>query len=195
MKTIASHDIQTTTVQLSLNLSQLIAYLSSLDTAILKQIIRSLGAELSERQEIPFSDVLKEIFSEKVSQTSPPNWDQWFAEVDEFSSVSSSLSKKKQSKPLDQLIDNLKNLLPKLQDQYRIRSLGVFGSYVRGEETETSDLDLLVDFEQDSSIGLIKICGLENYLTQQLGIQVDLTLLNELKSQPSQQILSEVVYL
>ena len=195
MKTIASHDIQTTTVQLSLNLSQLIAYLSSLDTAILKQIIRSLGAELSERQEISFSDVLKEIFSEKVSQTSPPNWDQWFAEVDEFSSVSSSLSEKSQPKPLDQLIDNLKSLLPKLQDQYRIRSLGVFGSYVRGEETETSDLDLLVDFEQDSSIGLIKICGLENYLTQQLGIQVDLTLLNELKSQPSQQILSEVVYL
>lgn len=195
MKTIASHDIQTTTVQLSLNLSQLIAYLSGLDTEILKQIIRSLGAELSERQEISLSDVLKEIFTEKLSQNNPPDWDQWFAEVDQLSSVSSSLSEKKQSKPLDQLIDNLKNLLPKLQDQYRIRSLGVFGSYVRGEETGTSDLDLLVNFDQDSSIGLIKICELENYLTKHLGIQVDLTLLNELKSQPSQQILSEVVYL
>ena len=43
MKTIASHDIQATTVQLSLDLNQLIAHLSSLDTEILKQIIRSLG--------------------------------------------------------------------------------------------------------------------------------------------------------
>jgi hypothetical protein len=89
MKTIASHDISTTTVQLSLDLSQLIAYLSSLDTEILKQIIRSLGAELSERQEIPLSDVFKEIFSEKVLRNNSPDWDQWFAEVDELSSVSS----------------------------------------------------------------------------------------------------------
>jgi predicted nucleotidyltransferase len=170
MKTIASHDIQTTTVQLSLDLSQLIAHLSSLDTEILKQIIRSLGAELSERQEISLSDVLKEILSEKLSNKNP-------------------------SKTLDQLIHHLKNLLPKIQDQYKIRSLGVFGSYVRGDQTVTSDLDLLVDFDPDSSIGLIKICELENHLTQQLGIQVDLTLLNELKSQASQQILSEVVYL
>ena len=170
MKTIASHDIQTTRVQLSLDLSQLIAYLSSLETEILKQIIRSLGAELAERHEISLSDILKEIFSEKSSNKNSP-------------------------KPLDQLVDNLKSLLPEIQDQYKIRSLGIFGSYVRGEETAASDLDLLVDFDQDSSVGLIKICELENYLTKQLGIQVDLTLLNEVKSQASQQILSQVVYL
>ena len=87
MKTIASHDIQATTVQLSLDLNQLIAHLSSLDTEILKQIIRSLGTEIAERQGTQLSDVVKEIFSEKTSEKSKFNWDQWFAEVDELSSA------------------------------------------------------------------------------------------------------------
>ena len=96
---------------------------------------------------------------------------------------------------LDTFIYHLKNLLPNLKEKYEISLLGIFGSYVRKEETATSDLDLLVDFSPDSSIGLIKICELENYLTKQLRIQVDVTLLNELKSQASQHILSEVLYL
>ena len=87
MKTIASHNIQTTTVQLSLDLSQLIAYLSSLETEILKQIIRSLGAELAEREEVHLYDVFQEIYNEKVSENSKFSWDQWFAEVDELSSA------------------------------------------------------------------------------------------------------------
>ena len=96
---------------------------------------------------------------------------------------------------LNKFIFDLQTLLPNLKKDYGIRLLGVFGSYARKEETPTSDLDLLVDFEQNSSVGLIKICEIENYLTEQLRIQVDLTLLNEIKSQSSNNILSEVIYL
>ena len=96
---------------------------------------------------------------------------------------------------LDEFIDRLRNLLPDLKKKYGVSLLGIFGSYTRGEETPMSDLDLLVDFELNQSVGLIKICELENYLTKQLVIQVDLTLLNELKSQVSKHILSEVIYL
>lgn len=50
--------------------------------------------------------------------------------------------------------------------------LGVFGSYARGEENENSDLDLLIDFEQ--KVDLLELIGIEQELTELLGIKVDL---------------------
>jgi predicted nucleotidyltransferase len=50
--------------------------------------------------------------------------------------------------------------------------IGVFGSYARGEEKENSDLDLLIDFEQ--KVDLLELIGIEQELTELLGIKVDL---------------------
>jgi len=36
--------------------------------------------------------------------------------------------------------------LPRLREQYAVESLGLFGSYVRGEHEHDSDLDILVEF-------------------------------------------------
>ncbi len=82
-----------------------------------------------------------------------------------------------------------------LRKQYHIKTLGIFGSYVRGEATPNSDLDILVEFESGYRFGLLTFCHLENYLSDLLGVQVDLVMKDSLKPKIGQQILSEVIYL
>ncbi|MEL7068043.1 MAG: nucleotidyltransferase domain-containing protein [Cyanobacteria bacterium J06581_3] len=40
-----------------------------------------------------------------------------------------------------------RKIRPILQDEYHITELGTFGSYARGEQTESSDVDILVEFD------------------------------------------------
>lgn len=92
-------------------------------------------------------------------------------------------------KALKVLLDQLRDLLPGVQDHYHVRSLEVFGSYVRGVETEDSDLDLLVVFDEVPT--LFKFVGLENYLSDQLGLKVDLVMKDSLKPAIEKRILDE----
>lgn len=63
-------------------------------------------------------------------------------------------------------------LLPELRVRYAVRSLAIFGSYARGEQTSESDLDVLVDF--DVPPGGIAFVGLAALLEERLGLPVDL---------------------
>lgn len=96
-------------------------------------------------------------------------------------------------------LENIKTCLKKqnsyLKKQYHIQTLGIFGSYVRGEATPDSDLDILVEFESGYHFGLLTFCRLENYLSDLLGVQVDLVMKDSLKPKICEQILSEVIYL
>ena len=66
----------------------------------------------------------------------------------------------------------LQEQLPVLSERYQVRSLAIFGSYVRQEQRPDSDLDLLVTFDETPS--LLRFISLENYLTDLLGVKVDL---------------------
>ncbi len=88
----------------------------------------------------------------------------------------------------------LRQHLPELQAQYGVKTLGVFGSYVRGEAKKQSDLDLLVELEPHR-LTLLGFIGLENYLSDLLGVKVDLTEKETLKPHVGQRILKEVVSL
>jgi predicted nucleotidyltransferase len=94
---------------------------------------------------------------------------------------------------LDEIIGQLRRLQPDLRRRYPIRALGVFGSYVRGEQIEGSDLDILVDL--DDGIGLIELAGLQQDLSDALGVRVDLVMKDALKRGIGQRILSEAVML
>jgi predicted nucleotidyltransferase len=72
-----------------------------------------------------------------------------------------------------------------------VRALGVFGSFVRGEATADSDLDLLVEFEHSPT--LFEFVRLQRHLTELLGVPVDLVMKSALKPAIGQAILSEVV--
>jgi predicted nucleotidyltransferase len=83
--------------------------------------------------------------------------------------------------------------LPALRERYSIASLGIFGSYVRGEQKKKSDLDLLVEFERAPS--LFKYIELEDHLSELVGIKVDLVMKKTLKPHIGRVILAEVVSL
>lgn len=92
---------------------------------------------------------------------------------------------------LDRYLETLRQNLPSLSERFRIRSLGVFGSHVRQEQHAGSDLDVLVTF--DDPPGLLAFLALENYLSDLLGVKVDLVMEDALKPRIGTRILSEVV--
>jgi uncharacterized protein len=94
-------------------------------------------------------------------------------------------------KDLATILAELRALQPELKKRYPIKQMGVFGSWVRGEQREDSDLDVLVDF--NGRLTLIDIAGLQNELTDALGIEVDLVMKNALKPRIGKRILAEVV--
>ncbi|MGF1600965.1 MAG: nucleotidyltransferase family protein [Thermosynechococcaceae cyanobacterium] len=96
---------------------------------------------------------------------------------------------------LDTLKTKLSYLKPSLQQTYHITQLGIFGSYVRGEQTDNSDVDILVEFDPDFRFGLFTFCQLENDLSEALGKKVDLVMKDALKPHIGQRIIKEVIYL
>ncbi len=79
-----------------------------------------------------------------------------------------------------------------LKENYNVKELGVFGSLARGENTESSDIDLLVEFSQP--VGFFKFIELEDYLSKLFGKKVDLVTKKALKSAIREDVLKEVVY-
>jgi len=95
---------------------------------------------------------------------------------------------------LDDIRDELRAELPYLRERYDVDRLGICGSYVRGEQTEGSDLDLLVTFTETP--GLLDFVGLKHHLEDTLDISVDLGMPDALKEGPAaDNIRREVEYL
>ena len=79
-----------------------------------------------------------------------------------------------------------------LEIKYGVKQIGLFGSFVRYEQKETSDVDILVEFERP--IGLLEFVGLQNYLSDMLEVKVDLVMKRALRPRIGESILKEVVY-
>ncbi len=92
---------------------------------------------------------------------------------------------------LENIIQQISKLKPYLEQHYHIKSIGVFGSFVRKEQQTHSDLDLLVEFKQ--AVSLLTFIEIENKLSSYLGLKVDLVMKKTLKPRIGQQILNEVV--
>jgi len=100
----------------------------------------------------------------------------------------------KHKKTLIEIIDILKKHEKELKKTYGIKRIGIFGSYLRGEAKEESDFDILVEFEEDANIGLLKFVEIENHLSDLLGVKVDLVEKSALKPRIGKHILKEVIY-
>ena len=92
---------------------------------------------------------------------------------------------------LEEIQRILREQMPTLKQGYQVRSLGIFGSYVRRENTAKSDLDLLVEFERAPTMfGFLR---LEEHLSQLLKVKVDLVMKSALKPEIGKYILAEVM--
>ena len=96
---------------------------------------------------------------------------------------------------LERIISILKEHKAEVKEKYGVKEIGIFGSYVSGEYKEKSDLDILVEFEEDAKIGLLKFVNLENYLSDLIGVKVDLVEKSALKPRIGKNILREVITL
>ena len=94
---------------------------------------------------------------------------------------------------LKEIKEKLKKLEPLLRERYKVKRIGIFGSYLRGEEKKRSDLDILVEFIEEP--GFFDFLELENYLSKILEVKVDLVMKNTLKPLIGKHILKEVIYL
>ena len=83
--------------------------------------------------------------------------------------------------------------MPQLRERYGVQSLGIFGSYLRGEQRKRSDLDILVEFN-NGSLTLFQFVELRNFLSDLLGVKVDLVEKRALKPAIGKHILEEVVF-
>jgi predicted nucleotidyltransferase len=99
----------------------------------------------------------------------------------------------KEGMRLEEIKDILAKHKSELKERFRVKELGVFGSYVRGEQKKKSDADILVEF--DAPIGFFKFLELEEYLEGLLGIKVDLVSKKALKPRIGEHILREVVFI
>lgn len=90
------------------------------------------------------------------------------------------------------ILKKIRDELPYLRTQFKIKRLGLFGSCVRGEQTGKSDIDILVEF--DEPVGFFKFIALEDYLSDRLGAKVDLVTPDALKPLIKPHILEETVF-
>lgn len=96
-------------------------------------------------------------------------------------------------KKLEEIKAALASHKKEIKERFKVKGLGIFGSYVRGENKETSDIDILVEFEEP--VSLLGVVKLENYLSELLGIKVDVIPKSDVRVELKERIFKEVVYL
>ena len=92
---------------------------------------------------------------------------------------------------LQELKAKLEAIKPILKEHYKVETIGIFGSYSRGEQTEKSDLDIVVTFS--GPIGLYRFIGLQDFIKKKLGVKVDLVQKGALLPMIKDQVLRETV--
>ena len=89
------------------------------------------------------------------------------------------------------ILVKLQQLKTELRMRFSVGEIGLFGSVVRDDDTERSDIDILVEFEKP--IGFFQFMELEEFLEEQLGGKVDLVSKKALKPYIGRHIIEEVV--
>jgi len=94
-------------------------------------------------------------------------------------------------KTIEEIKNILKNYKEELKETYKVKKVGIFGSYVRGDANEVSDVDILVEFEEPVGFEFIHLA---DFLEEILGIKVDLTTEDAIKPNRLHYIKEDLIY-
>jgi len=91
----------------------------------------------------------------------------------------------------NEIIGKLQYIKPVLQREYAVKTVGLFGSFATGTYTDSSDVDILVEFERPVGVEFIDLSYL---LEKQFDRKVDVVSLNGIKSKYLKEIEKDIVY-
>ncbi len=94
-------------------------------------------------------------------------------------------------KAQDGIKETLKRFKPILREKFKVKEIGIFGSFARGEQSDESDVDILVEFSEPIGWEFIDV---KDFLEEILGKEVDLVTVRALKPQLKDKILKEVIF-
>ena len=92
----------------------------------------------------------------------------------------------------EEIIAYLTSNKKKFREKYGVIKIGLFGSYVRGKQTENSDIDIAVELESKNKFR--SFFSLKRELEENLGKKVDLGIESTLKPVAKEYILKEIIY-
>ena len=92
---------------------------------------------------------------------------------------------------LKQIQNILASSKPELRKRYKVKELGIFGSYARGQQKKTSDVHILVRFNPNAT--LFDFVGLGNYLEEKLKVKVDVVSERGIRPELKNSIIKDVV--
>ncbi len=93
----------------------------------------------------------------------------------------------------DDILRILGDVKEEAKQNYKAKIVGIFGSYARGDEGEKSDIDILVDFDENAS--LFDLVGLSLFLEEKLNCKVDVVPRRSLREEIKPYVLQEAIYL
>lgn len=91
----------------------------------------------------------------------------------------------------DEVKSQLEALKPTLRKRFKVETIDIFGSYARGEQTEKSDLDILVTYSE--MVDLLLVAELRRYLRRKLHMKVDVISKKYLNKYIKDQVLQEAI--
>lgn len=91
----------------------------------------------------------------------------------------------------ESVLQTISSVMKDLQKNYKVKSIALFGSYVRGENNKDSDIDLLVEFEDHAD--LFDLTGLANFLENKLQHSVDIVSKNGLREELKDTVSKEAI--
>jgi len=99
--------------------------------------------------------------------------------------------RRREQKSLKEILKILNDLKPYIKEKYKTEIIGIFGSFAREEAKVTSDIDILVEFEDGAT--LFEFVGLSIFLEEKLGTKVDIVPKRTLRDELKETIMGEIV--
>lgn len=103
------------------------------------------------------------------------------------------MGRKKAVRTVEEVREILQKHKEEIAQKYKVKEIGIFGSFVRGEHKKRSDVDILVEYFELP--GLLEFIDLEIYIEKLLRKKVDLVEKEGIRPELKKRILDEVIYI